>query len=315
MSGKVILNGHFGGFALVAEATYGTDPATGYTWMPAATKSYFSVKPIRERIPVERPGLVPVAAPPFDVMKVEGNTVNFFSTSDAVVGVILRAFGIRTGSTAPFTYTIDGTTSGYPPSTNSFTILDDKGIVTAPSTHKQFAATGMKPTRVLFDFKPGQPVIMTTTWVGRGYAAKGSPVAISAPADTVISYPSDYPTITLAGSAFGFESAQIIVDLPKVQPLRFGATAQSEPIPSDGQIVVSYTMAGNYGNDTGHDYVAELDDFLGSGTFGTVIMGSAQARFTLTSARVDGDWPDSVTGPIPVTLKGQAAGLIINTSA
>jgi hypothetical protein len=229
--------------------------------------------------------------------------------------VSLRTLGIRTGVAAPFTYTIDGSTAGYPATTNSVTILDDKGIVTAPSTHKQFAATGMKPIKVVFTFEPGQPVLMRTTWMGRGYAAKGSPATLTAPADSVISYQTEYTTITLAGSAFGFERGTITVDLPKVAPARFGAASQAEPISSGDPIKITFELTGSYGNDTGHDYVTELDDFLGAGAFGTLVMGSAQARFTMTSAWVNGDWPDSVLGPIPVTLRGQADNLIINTSA
>lgn len=102
----------FRGAAVVAEGTYGTDPAIGYAWVHCIPGS--SPTPRKERMERESLGFVPEASPPFKTLLVEGELKMHLNMSDAIVGVILRACGIRTGAAAPFLYTIAGTSAGHP---------------------------------------------------------------------------------------------------------------------------------------------------------------------------------------------------------
>lgn len=311
----MILNGLFGGAAVVAEGTYGTDPATGYAWVHCIPGT--SPTPRKERMERESLGFVPESSPPFKTIFVEGELKMHLNMSDAIVGVILRACGIRTGSSAPFLYTIDGTTSGHPPTTNSLSLLLDYGLSVVTPTHLQYVVTGAKPTKLVFEFVSNKRPTLTVSYIGRGFANKGTPFTLATPADSLISVPSDFPQVQLAAGSFSFKTLTITVDLPKsgAEQNRFGGTSLSEPI-SNGPISVTAALGMDFGNDADHNSLAELQDWLGSGTFGTLTVGTvAQVRFQMTSAWMLGDWPVITGGLTPATLNIASQQLLINCVA
>jgi hypothetical protein len=178
--------------------------------------------------------------------------------------------------------------------------------------------TGAKPTKLVFEFVADKRPTLTVSYIGRGFANKGTPFTLATPADSLISVPADFPLVQLAAGSFGFKTLTITVDMPKsgAEQNRFGGTTLSEPI-SNGPISVTAALGMDFGNDADHNSLSELQDWLGSGTFGTLTVGTAapQVRFQMTSAWMLGDWPVITGGLTPATLNIASQQLLINCVA
>jgi hypothetical protein len=305
--------GGLGGIALATEATYGTDPTTGYIWQHAISSTLGKRMP---RIVPSRLGLSPPAAQSIGIPYVDGETVFNYSSSDAVIGVLLKALGIRTGASAPFIYTINGGSTGYPPTTNSLFALVDYGMRTG-GAHYQLGFGGLKPTQVRFELGADVEPKISVGWIGRSCVVRTA-TAITAAADSTIAVPGDFDVITIAAAAWGFKNIAITLDLPKTDAGRniMGATTLREPEPS-GQIRVTAAIGCELTDDTGLDTVAEIADFMAGTAMGTLnISDGTNVMFTLANGRYMGDAPGlSGNGPQEFTLNVEFDGAIIRTNA
>lgn len=277
--------GQLAALSYVVEATYGTDPGTGHTFVHHLPST---LGPRRSTIKPRRLGPGTPTTKPFPPLYVDGETVQQMSFADSVVGKLLGALGHKTVGT-PNAYAIGGGLSNVPDN-SSLTCRMNYGKNGA--TNLEWAAKGLKPTSWRITGGADQALELTIGWIGNGYTLVAAPAAVSLPADSLIAVPADVSTVTFGGTAMQCKSFEIIGECPKSGAERNTLGAFREPQPT-GQAyngAVSARFQVELTSDTGYNTVNELANFLaGTPLLGTVILGTQ--KINLLGGTYTGEWP------------------------
>src|SRR4030042_1215320 len=137
--------GLLGGLSYAVEATYGADPGSGHTFVHHISSTLGKKRPV---IYPDRLSVATSTTKPYGVPFVDGDTVQQLCFTEAIIGKLFGACGLRSGA-GPYLYVIGG--AGVPVQNRSLVIRENYGIHTLPSTYYELVHTGCKPGSLKID--------------------------------------------------------------------------------------------------------------------------------------------------------------------
>lgn len=289
--------GDAGGVAVGAETVFGTETAA---WVVQnAVSATFGAR----RVPIET-GLLNATYPTV-------REFNVFSDGEITIGYTRKRarnkFLDCIGTLATQTYTFSGAAA--PTNAIGLSALVDYGGY-------QVKYLGCSVLKLRWDLQPQTTIKQTATLIGRGGTVDATPETITVPDITDVQLDSDLATFTLGGATICIKGATIEVD-PNYTGLErrcLGASGHKQPV-SQGPWNITASLNCELSTDTGNDTVAQLADFIGSGT-GNVAVGDLLIDdWSLFGCYMMGDFPALQPGIVnfPINVRANYMTLLTET--
>lgn len=296
--------GESGGFAVLAEATYGTvGTVANRVWMPVKSSNIVNVREMMEpnylvNTPSKRR---------FNVGYSQGQTVLPYCRSRAISQIILDMLG----SYATNVHTFPAA-SGTPTNNVSATVWQDTG-------GHRMRFTGCVPTKFGWNISANQPVLWTVDWLGRIGTANDDVVALSMTKtdDDIMMWSDVGATITIAGAAVIPNSMTIEVAPQQTGPDRWAVGASYHRKPQRfGRWNITGSMTFDLDDtDTGdvNNTVALITSLLAysSTAVGSIVVGD----WTFSNCWFTGEIPTLDAGITPCVINFTANSLALTTAA